>query len=77
MLVDKIVKFSAYVGLDVFAVCWVEPGNIAMTLASVRREILGRFAVLIREVRAEVAAVEGFLVWWNCFLKGWGIAKEF
>ena len=47
--------------LTFFAVWWVESGNTAMTLASVRREILERFSVLIREVRAEVAAVEGLL----------------
>ena len=48
MLVNEIEKLSAYIGLDVFAVWRVEPGNIAMSLASVRRGIRGRFAVLIR-----------------------------
>ena len=77
MLVNEIEKLSADVGLDVFAVWRVEPGNTAMSLASVRRGILGRFAVLIRQVRAEIAAVEGFLVRWNCFLESWGVAGEF
>ena len=57
MLVNATEKLSAYVGLDVFAVWWVEPGNIAVSLASVRRGILRCFAVLIREMRAEIAAV--------------------
>ena len=48
MLVNEIEKLSAYIGLDVFAVWWVEEGNIAMSLASVKRGILGRFAVLVR-----------------------------
>ena len=77
MLVNEIEKLSAYAGLHVFAVLRVEPGNIAVSLASVRTGILGRFAVLIGEVRAEIAAVEGFLVWWNCILENWGVAGEF
>ena len=77
MLVNEFEKLSAYIGLDVYAVWRVKPGNIAMSLASVRRGILGRFTVLLREVRAEVAAVEGFLVWWNWFLESWGVAEKF
>ena len=42
-----------------------------MSLASFRRGILGRFVVLVRETRTEIAVVEGFLVWWNCFLESW------
>ena len=49
MFVNEIEKLSAYIGLDVFAVRRVELGNIAMPLASVRRGILGRFAVLSSE----------------------------
>ena len=76
MLVNEAEKLSAYVGLDVLAVWRVEPGDIAVSLASVSRRILGRSTVLIREVRAEIAAVEGFLIWWNCFLESWGVAGE-
>ena len=77
ILVNETEKLSAHVGLDVFAVWRVVPGNIAVSLVSVRRGILGHFAVFIREMRAEIAAVEGFLVWWNCFLESWGVAREF
>ena len=70
MLVNETEKLSAYVGLDVFAVWRVVTGNIAVSLASVRWGILGH-------LRAEIAAVEGFLVWWNCFLESWGVAGEF
>ena len=52
MLVNETEKLSANVGLDVFAVWRVVPGSIAMSLPSVRRGILGRFSVLIREVCA-------------------------
>ena len=62
MLVNEIEKLSAYVGLDVLAVWRVEPRNIVVSLASVWRGILGRSAVLIREMCAEIATVEGFLV---------------
>ena len=62
MLVNEIQKLSANVDLDVFVVWRVEPDNIAMSLASVRRRIVGRFDVVIREVRAEIAVVEEFLV---------------
>ena len=37
MLLNEIKKLSAYVGLDVFAVWRVDPGNTAVSLASVRR----------------------------------------
>ena len=63
MLVNEIEKLSAYVGLDIFAVWRVVLGNIVVSLVSVRMDILWHFAILIREVRAEIAAVEGFLVW--------------
>ena len=76
MLVNEIQKLSANVGLDVFVVWRIEPGNIAMSLASVRGGNVGRFDVIVREVRAEIAVVEEFLVWWNCFLESWVVAGE-
>ena len=77
ILVNETEKLSTCVGPDVFAVWRVVTGNIAVSLVSVRRGILGHFAVLIRKVRGEISAVKDFLVWWNCFLKSWGVAGEF